>query len=61
MPCHVYDSVYCKVITIVIRNMQFEFAQARCVMWTKLNCVMLKFGLANLNFKRFMADNAQAN
>ncbi len=30
-------------------------------MWTKLNQVMLKFGLANPNFKGFMADSAHAN
>jgi hypothetical protein len=61
MACHVYDSVYCKVFTIAICNMQSEFVQAQCVMWTKLNCVMFKFGLINPNFKRFMADSAQAN
>ncbi len=30
-------------------------------MWTKLNQVMLKFGLANPNFKGFMVDSAHAN
>jgi hypothetical protein len=30
-------------------------------MWTKWKKVMLKFGLANPNFKGFMADNAHAN
>jgi len=30
-------------------------------MWTKLNCVMFKFGLTNPNFKGFMVDSAQAN
>jgi hypothetical protein len=30
-------------------------------MWRKLNQVMFRFGLANPNFKGFIADNAQAN
>jgi hypothetical protein len=30
-------------------------------MWTKLNQVILKFSLANPNFKGFMADSAHAN
>jgi hypothetical protein len=29
-------------------------------MWTKLNQVMFMFGLANPNFKGFMANNAHA-
>jgi hypothetical protein len=30
-------------------------------MWTKLNYAMFKLGIADRNFKRFMADNAHAN
>ncbi len=30
-------------------------------MWTKLNQMMFRFGLANPNFQGFMANNAQAN
>ncbi len=59
--CHVYDLVYCKMLIIAICGMQSESTKAQCVMWTKLNQVMLKFGLANPNFKGFMVDNAQAN
>ncbi len=61
MACHVYDPMYCKMLTIVICDMQFEFKETQCVMWAKLNQVMLRFGLANPNFKRFMVDSAHAN
>jgi hypothetical protein len=30
-------------------------------MWTKLNQVMLRFGLEDLDFKGFMVDNTHAN
>jgi hypothetical protein len=49
------------MLIIAICGMQSESTKAQCVMWTKLNQVMLKFGLANPNFKGFMVDNAQAN
>ncbi len=61
MACHVYDPMYCKVFTIAICNMQSESTKALCVMWTKLNQVMLRFGLINPNFIGFMANSAQAN
>jgi len=61
MACHVYNMVYYKVLTIAIYNMQSKSTKAQCVMWTKLNKVMLMFGLANPNFKGFMADIAHAN
>jgi hypothetical protein len=41
--------------------MQSESTKVECVMWTKLNHVMLKFGFTNPNFKGFMANNAHAN
>jgi len=61
MAYHVYNMVYYKVLTIAIYNMQSKSTKAQCVMWTKLNKVMLMFGLANPNFKGFMADIAHAN
>jgi hypothetical protein len=61
MVCCVYNSVYCKVLTITIYDMKYESTKVQCVMWTKLNQVMLRFGLANPNFKGFMVDNAHAN
>jgi hypothetical protein len=55
---YVYDSFYYKVTMIAICDMQFEDTKAQCVMWWKLNKVMAKNGVANLNFKGFMVDNA---
>ncbi len=37
MACHVYDLVYCKVMTIVVRDVQFKDMEARCILWKKLN------------------------
>jgi hypothetical protein len=61
MVCHVYDLVYCKVLTITICDMQFENIKVQQLIWTKLNETMLKHGFPKLNFKGFMANNAQAN
>ncbi len=61
MACHIYDPMYYKVFTIAICNMQFKSIEAQCVMRTKLNHMMLRFGFANPNFKGFMADNVKAN
>jgi hypothetical protein len=61
MACHVYDPMYCKLFTIAICDMQSESTKVQCVMWTKLNQVMLRFGFANPNSKGFMVDSAQAN
>jgi hypothetical protein len=61
MACHVYDSAYCKVMTIAVCDMQSEDTAAQCIMWRSLNEVMAANGVANVNFKGFMADSAQAN
>jgi len=58
MAYHVYDLVYCKVLTIAICDMQSESKEVQCVMCTKLNQVMFKFCFANPNFKGFMVDSA---
>jgi hypothetical protein len=55
MACHVYDSVYCKVMTIVC-DMQFEDTEAQCILWRKLNVVVEKKGLGTPAFKGFMVD-----
>jgi len=57
MACHGYDPMYYKVFTIAICEMQFESTKIQCVMWTKINQVMLRFNFVNPNFKRFMANN----
>jgi hypothetical protein len=33
LACHVYDLVYCKVMTIAICDMQLQDTDAQCVMW----------------------------
>ncbi len=41
--CHIYEHVYCcKVMTIVIYDMQLETIKAQCVLWAKLDKVMLE-------------------
>ncbi len=61
MVCHLYNHAYCKVMSIMICDMQFEDIEAQQIMWTKLNEIMLKHGFPKLNFKGFMANNTQAN
>ncbi len=61
MACHVYDHVYCKVMSIAIDDMQIEDTEAQCILWRKLNATIPKKGETNPNFKGFMVDNAQAN
>ncbi len=61
MTCHVYDSAYCKVMTIVVCDMQFEDTEAQQIMWPKFNDIMQKHGFPKPNFKGFMVDNTQAN
>ena len=61
MASHVYDSKYCKVMTIAICDMQSEDAEAQELFWTQLNTVMRENGVDTVNFKGFMADSAQAN
>lgn len=61
MACHVYDSQYCRVMTIAICDMQSEDVRAQTVMWQFLNGIMAKHGYDKVNFKGFMADSAQAN
>jgi hypothetical protein len=61
MACHVYDHAYCKVMTIVICDMQSKDIKVQQIMWIKLNETMLKHMFPKLNFKGFMIDNTQAN
>ncbi len=46
---------------IAICDTQSEDTKVQCVLWCKLNKVMLKNGVINPNFKHFMATNVQAN
>ncbi len=61
MVCHVYDSRYCKMMTIIVCDMQSKDTKAQQIMWTKLNGTMFKHRYVEPNFKGFMVDNAQAN
>jgi hypothetical protein len=61
MACHVYDSAYCRVMTVAVCNMQSEDAAAQMVLWKNLNDVMARHGVPEPKFKGFMADSAQAN
>jgi hypothetical protein len=61
MACHVCDLVYCKVMSITICDMQSKDIKAQFILWKKLNAIILKKGVTSLNFKSFMAYNAQAN
>jgi hypothetical protein len=61
MACHVYDSAYCRVMTIAVCDMQSEDAAAQMVLWKNLNNVMARHGVPEPQFKGFMADSAQAN
>ena len=59
--CHVYDSTYCKVMTIAVCDMQTEGTEGQLIFWRCLNKVMDNNGVPNPNFKGFMCDSAQAN
>jgi hypothetical protein len=45
MAYHVYNLVYCKVMTIAIYDMQLEDNKAQCILWRQLNIIVLKKGL----------------
>ncbi len=64
MAYHVYDSIYCKVMTIVVYDMQSKDTKAQCILWRKLNAVVERKGLGTPAFKGFMQllpYNFQAN
>ena len=61
MACHVYDSKYCRVMSIVVCDMQSEDTIAQTVFWRNLNVVVARYNIPNPNFKGFMTDSAQAN
>jgi hypothetical protein len=58
MACHISNSVYCKVMMIVVCDMQFENMEVHCILWRKLNVVVEKKGLGTPTFKGFMANGA---
>jgi hypothetical protein len=54
--CHVYNSVYYKVMTIMVCDMQSKDTEVQCIVWRKLNTVVEKKRLGMPLFKGFMAD-----
>jgi hypothetical protein len=58
MACHVYDLVYCKVMTIKVCDMQFEDTKVQCILWRSW---MQLQGLGMPIFKGVMADSVQEN
>ncbi len=58
MTCHVYDIVYCKMMTITICDMQFEDIKIQQIMWTKLSETIQKHEFPRSKFKGFMANSA---
>lgn len=61
MACHVYDSKYCRVMSIAVCDMQSEDTAAQTIFWKNLNAVIARHGIPLPKFKGFMADSAQAN
>jgi hypothetical protein len=55
MACHVYDSAYCRVMTIAVCDMQSEDVAAQMVLWKNLNDVMVRHGVPEPKFKGFIA------
>lgn len=60
MGYYVYDPAYCRIMTIVIPNMQSQDVAAQLVMWKNLNNVVRCHGVENSKFKGFIVDRAQA-
>jgi len=56
MACHVYNPTYYKVLTIILHDMQSKSIKVQFVLWKKMNKVMFKHSLSNINLKEFMAD-----
>jgi hypothetical protein len=61
MAYHVYDPIYCKVMMIMICDMQFENTEVQCILWRKLKVLVERKGLGTLVCKGFMAGGVQAN
>jgi hypothetical protein len=59
MACHIYDSAYCRVMTIAVWDMQSKDAAAQMVLWKNLNDVMARHGVPEPKFKGFMADSSE--
>ena len=61
MTSHVYNSTYCRVMTIATCDMQSEDCKAQILFWQNLNLVIERNGVEAPNFRGFMADDARLN
>lgn len=61
MAWHVYDSKYCKALTIACCDMQSKDGATRSLFWENFHVVMAKNGAPNVNFEGLMGYNAQAD
>jgi hypothetical protein len=52
--CHVYDTIYCKVMLIMVCDMQSKDIETQCMVWKRLNAVVEKKGMGTPMFKGFM-------
>ena len=59
--CHVYDSKFCKVLTITCCDMQFEDIVTQMFFWKKMISIISENELSKMNFKDFMTITAYAN
>jgi len=48
-------------MTIAMSDMQSKDTKVQVQFWRSLNAIMERHGVANTNFKGFMADSATAN
>ncbi len=58
---HVYNLLYCGVMTLVACNMRTKDEKAQTLFWTKLNVLYMKHGVKEVKFVGFMANVATTN
>lgn len=58
---HVYNPLYCGVVTLVACNMKIKDEKAQTLFWTKLNVLYMKHGVKKVKFVGFMANVATTN
>jgi hypothetical protein len=56
---HVYNPLFCGVMTLFACNMRTKHEKAQTLLWTKLNAFCMKNGFKEVNFVGFMANVQQ--
>ena len=56
-----YDSKYCKVLTIAYCNIQYEDGTTQTLLREDLNFPMIENEVSNVNIKGLMVDNGHTN